>query len=115
MVIRVLHIRHQAFCVCAGDPRYAAQKPLLEALNPVKFRLVVALSDPPHTPSGRVCEYLVRIHEQRGDKILVFCDNLHALRLYAETLARPIMDGSTSSADRLVGQCCACPPDTHGA
>ena len=30
----------------------------------------------------RTCEFLIRYHEQRGDKILVFSDDLRALQMY---------------------------------
>ena len=39
---------------------------LLYAMNPNKFRS---------------CEYLMRFHEARGDKIIVFSDNVFALKV----------------------------------
>lgn len=42
-------------------------------------------------------EYHERI---RGDKIIVFSDNLFALREYATRLRRPFICGATSHADR---------------
>jgi len=38
---------------------------LLYAMNPNKFR---------------ACEYLMRYHEERGDKVIVFSDNVFALK-----------------------------------
>jgi len=29
------------------------------------------------------CQYLINLHESRGDKIIVFSDNLFALKTYA--------------------------------
>jgi DNA excision repair protein ERCC-3 len=29
------------------------------------------------------CQYLINLHESRGDKIIVFSDNLYALKKYA--------------------------------
>lgn len=53
----------------------------LYVMNPNKFR---------------ACEFLIRFHEQqRGDKIIVFSDNLFALREYAKKLKRPYIDGPT--------------------
>eukprot|EP00249_Psilotum_nudum_P022627 c28587_g1_i2 orf=196-1935(+) len=53
----------------------------LYVMNPNKFR---------------ACEFLLRFHEQqRGDKIIVFSDNLFALREYATKLKKPFIYGST--------------------
>ncbi|BBN05177.1 DNA excision repair protein ERCC-3 [Marchantia polymorpha subsp. ruderalis] len=58
----------------------------LYVMNPNKFR---------------ACEFLIRFHEQqRGDKIIVFSDNLFALRAYAQKLRRPFIDGPTSHHER---------------
>jgi len=46
---------------------------LLYTMNPNKFR---------------ACQHLVNEHERRGDKILVFSDNIFALKLYAEKLGK---------------------------
>ena len=59
---------------------------LLWVMNPNKFR---------------TCEYLIRLHESRGDKILVFADNVYALIHYATVLKRPMIYGATSDAERL--------------
>jgi DNA excision repair protein ERCC-3 len=32
------------------------------------------------------CQYLINLHESRGDKIIVFSDNLFALKMYAKKL-----------------------------
>ena len=44
---------------------------LLYILNPRKFR---------------ACEYLVKYHTKRGDKIIIFSDDVPALKLYCEAL-----------------------------
>ncbi len=59
---------------------------LLWVMNPNKFR---------------ACEYLIRLHESRGDKILVFADNIFALTHYATVFKRPMIHGATSDAERL--------------
>ncbi|XP_004308733.1 PREDICTED: DNA repair helicase XPB2-like [Fragaria vesca subsp. vesca] len=49
----------------------------------------------------RACEFLIRFHEeQRGDKIIVFADNLFALTEYAMKLRKPMIYGATSHAER---------------
>ena len=45
--------------------RCQARGKLLYACNPAKFR---------------ACEYLMRHHEARGDKVIVFSDNIFALK-----------------------------------
>ncbi|KAK2077082.1 hypothetical protein QBZ16_004716 [Prototheca wickerhamii] len=47
----------------------AGLRQLLYVMNPAKLR---------------ACEFLVRYHERRGDKVIVFSDNIYALREYAE-------------------------------
>lgn len=59
---------------------------LLYVMNPNKFR---------------ACEYLIRLHEARGDKVLVFSDNVFALRYYAQTLGKRLIYGATSDHERL--------------
>jgi superfamily II DNA or RNA helicase len=59
---------------------------LLYAMNPNKFR---------------TCEYLIRLHEERGDKVLVFSDNVFALKEYALALGKPFIYGGTSDAERI--------------
>ncbi|KAI9311244.1 P-loop containing nucleoside triphosphate hydrolase protein [Dichotomocladium elegans] len=56
-------------------------KSLLSILNPKKMQL---------------CQRLVQFHEARGDKVLVFCDHIDALKIYAEKLNRPFIYGGTS-------------------
>ncbi|KAH9775431.1 General transcription and DNA repair factor IIH helicase subunit XPB1 [Citrus sinensis] len=58
----------------------------LYVMNPNKFR---------------ACEFLIRFHEQqRGDKIIVFADNLFALTEYAMKLRKPMIYGATSHVER---------------
>lgn len=63
-----------------------AKRKLLYAMNPNKFRM---------------CEYLVRFHEARGDKVIIFADNIFALRMYALRLSRPFIYGPTTQTERL--------------
>jgi DNA excision repair protein ERCC-3 len=48
----------------------------LSAINPNKFR---------------TCQYLIEYHEQRNDKILVFCDDPFAVEIYARKLVKYIV------------------------
>eukprot|EP01100_Stratorugosa_tubuloviscum_P010844 TRINITY_DN472_c0_g1_i2.p1 TRINITY_DN472_c0_g1~~TRINITY_DN472_c0_g1_i2.p1 ORF type:complete len:436 (-),score=163.09 TRINITY_DN472_c0_g1_i2:353-1660(-) len=57
----------------------------LWTMNPTKFRY---------------CQYLVKYHEARGDKIIIFADNLCALKRYADILKRESIDGSVHEAER---------------
>lgn len=60
---------------------------LFYACNPIKFQ---------------VCQYLIKYHEERGDKIIVFSDNIYALEMYAKRLQRPYICGSTSNNERIL-------------
>eukprot|EP00117_Sycon_ciliatum_P039747 scpid29506/ scgid29325/ TFIIH basal transcription factor complex helicase XPB subunit; Basic transcription factor 2 89 kDa subunit; DNA excision repair protein ERCC-3; DNA repair protein complementing XP-B cells; TFIIH 89 kDa subunit; Xeroderma pigmentosum group B-complementing protein len=62
------------------------KRKLLCVMNPGKFR---------------VCQFLVNHHERRNDKIIVFSDNVFALRSYAIKMNRPFIDGPTSQHERL--------------
>ncbi|PVU99241.1 hypothetical protein BB560_005538 [Smittium megazygosporum] len=59
---------------------------LLYVMNPRKFQ---------------ICQYLIWYHENRGDKIIVFVDNVYALKAYAQKLKLPYIYGGTSQQERL--------------
>lgn len=59
---------------------------LLYVMNPNKFR---------------ACEYLIRLHEAKGDKVLVFSDNVFALKHYALALNKPFIYGGTTDQERI--------------
>lgn len=63
----------------------ARLRQLLYVMNPRKLRTV---------------EYLVKFHEDRGDKIIVFSDLVYSLKLYAEMLMRPMIYGETPEKER---------------
>jgi len=62
------------------------KKMLLCVMNPNKFR---------------ACQYLIKYHEKRNDKIIVFSDNVYALKHYAKELNKPYIYGPTSMSERL--------------
>ncbi|DBA93765.1 hypothetical protein WJX82_000412 [Trebouxia sp. C0006] len=67
-------------------PSNATKQKLLYAMNPNKFQ---------------ACQFLIQYHEQvRGDKIIVFSDNIFSLRNYAVVLKKPFIYGGTSHAER---------------
>ncbi|KAI8593577.1 P-loop containing nucleoside triphosphate hydrolase protein [Geranomyces variabilis] len=49
----------------------------------------------------QACQFLIDYHETRGDKTIVFSDNVFALKHYATRLAKPYIYGGTSPAERL--------------
>ena len=49
----------------------------------------------------RTCAYLIDFHESKGDKILVFCDNLYCLKRYASVMKRNFICGSLKQSDRV--------------
>ncbi|KPJ07205.1 DNA excision repair protein haywire [Papilio machaon] len=62
------------------------KKMLLYVMNPSKFR---------------ACQFLVKYHEKRGDKTIVFSDNVFALRHYAVKMNKPYIYGPTSQSERI--------------
>ncbi|KAK6460544.1 DNA helicase [Scheffersomyces coipomensis] len=64
----------------------ARKKMLLYIMNPTKFQ---------------ACQYLIHYHEKRGDKIIVFSDNVYALQEYALKLNKPFIYGSTPQSERM--------------
>jgi DNA excision repair protein ERCC-3 len=46
------------------------------------------------------CEYLVKLHEAKGDKIIVFSDNLFSLEWLAKSMMRPFLNSQTSHNER---------------
>lgn len=59
---------------------------LLYTMNPNKFR---------------ACQFLIKFHERRNDKIIVFADNVYALKEYAIRLNKPYIYGPTSQGERM--------------
>lgn len=59
---------------------------LFYVMNPNKFR---------------ACQYLIKYHERRSDKVIVFADNVFALKHYATILGRPYIYGPTSQSERM--------------
>jgi DNA excision repair protein ERCC-3 len=45
-------------------------------------------------------DYLLKVHEARGDKIIVFSESISALSLYAEKYKAVAICGSTPMTDR---------------
>ncbi|KAI9004151.1 P-loop containing nucleoside triphosphate hydrolase protein, partial [Gaertneriomyces semiglobifer] len=62
------------------------KRQLLYAMNPRKLQS---------------CQYLINYHEARGDKTIVFSDNVFALKHYATMLNKPYIYGGTSPVERL--------------
>ncbi|XP_030765835.1 general transcription and DNA repair factor IIH helicase subunit XPB [Sitophilus oryzae] len=59
---------------------------LLYVMNPNKFLAT---------------QYLIRYHERRGDKTIVFSDNVFALKHYAIKMNKPYIYGPTSQSERI--------------
>lgn len=60
---------------------------LLCAMNPNKFR---------------TCQFLIKYHENRNDKIIVFIDEVFALIHYARTMNKPYIYGKTTQRERMM-------------
>lgn len=64
----------------------ARKRMLLYIMNPTKFQ---------------ACQFLIHYHEKRGDKIIVFSDNVYALQEYALKLGKPFIYGLTPQSERM--------------
>ena len=64
----------------------ARKRALLYVANPNKFSSA---------------EFLIRYHEERGDKILLFSDDVFALKLYATKLKKGYIYGGTGEKERM--------------
>lgn len=62
------------------------KRALLYIMNPRKFQ---------------ACQFLIDYHEKRGDKVIVFSDNVYALQAYAKKLQKAFIFGGTAQAERL--------------
>ena len=49
----------------------------------------------------QACQYLINFHEAMGDKIIVFSDNIFALKHYSQKLNKPFIYGGTSQSERI--------------
>jgi len=61
-------------------------KNLLWALNPNKMR---------------ACEFLIKYHEKRGDRVIVFSDSIMGLETYAKKFGKSMICGSTHQDERM--------------
>ncbi|KAF2090705.1 DNA repair helicase rad25 [Saccharata proteae CBS 121410] len=59
---------------------------LLSSMNPRKFQ---------------ACQFLIDYHERRGDKTIVFSDNVYALKAYATKLRKSFIFGGTGQQERM--------------
>ncbi|TVY22338.1 General transcription and DNA repair factor IIH helicase subunit [Lachnellula hyalina] len=48
----------------------------------------------------QACQFLIKYHESRGDKIIVFSDSVYALEAYAKRLMKPYLYGGTGNVER---------------
>ncbi|KAF8909404.1 DNA helicase [Gymnopilus junonius] len=60
---------------------------LLYCMNPNKFQS---------------CQFLIKYHEDRGDKIIVFSDNVFALEAYAKRLGKLFIHGGVGQVERML-------------
>lgn len=77
----------KAYCIevrCKMTPKFANEyehlkrAELLHTANPMKFK---------------VLQYLIKVHESRGDKIIVFCDRPKVIEYYAGQLKHAVIHG----------------------
>ncbi|KIY48954.1 DNA repair helicase rad25 [Fistulina hepatica ATCC 64428] len=49
----------------------------------------------------QACQYLIKYHEDRGDNIIMFSNNVYALEAYAKRLKKLYIHGGTSQVERM--------------
>ncbi|TVY51316.1 General transcription and DNA repair factor IIH helicase subunit XPB [Lachnellula cervina] len=63
----------------------------------IRNRLLFCIMNP---SKFQACQFLIKYHESRGDKIIVFSDSVYALEAYAKKLMKPYLYGGTGNAER---------------
>ena len=67
-------------------PPKSRKRQLLYIMNPTKIQ---------------ACQYLIEMHETMGDKVIVFSDNIFAIKHYSQKLGKPMIYGGTSQSERI--------------
>jgi DNA excision repair protein ERCC-3 len=49
----------------------------------------------------QACQFLIEYHEKRGDKTIVFSDNVYALKEVAQALGKAYICGTTANSERM--------------
>ena len=78
-------------------PKIDRQKNSLEASGGKNLKQMYYVCNP---NKFIACEFLVQLHEAKGDKIIVFSDQLFALEVLAKSLKRPFINGQTNQNER---------------
>ncbi|EAR95905.2 DNA repair helicase rad25 (macronuclear) [Tetrahymena thermophila SB210] len=87
--IQLSHIVLYFVVKCMNDfmkDRKFKNKPSLQSGNPQKFKLLY---------------YLIKFHESRNDKILVFCDQIPVLKYYSQKMGYPAIYGEVDLLEKL--------------
>ena len=79
---------------CEMTPEF--YKPYLDARH--KKKIVLYVNNP---NKFMAWQYLINLHEKRGDKIIVFSDNLFALEKYAKIMKKPFIHSKVSDQEKL--------------
>ncbi|KAJ2825598.1 DNA repair helicase RAD25 [Coemansia erecta] len=66
--------------------------------TPIQKRALLCVMNPNKL---RACQYLIKFHANRGDKTIVFVDDIFALFAYAKLLNAPYIYGGTPLAERV--------------
>ncbi|ODN83005.1 hypothetical protein L202_01236 [Cryptococcus amylolentus CBS 6039] len=66
--------------------------------NPSRKRILLHAMNPNKVQAA---QFLINYHESRGDKVIVFSDNVFALEAYAKKLGKSFIHGGTPEGERL--------------
>jgi len=81
---------------CKMTPEFFQE--YISITNDQHLRLLLCVMNP---NKFRACQFLIRYHEKRNDKILVFSDSTFALETYAKILKKPYICGTVSQSERI--------------
>jgi DNA excision repair protein ERCC-3 len=81
---------------CQMTPEFFQE--YVSVVNDKNRRVVLCVMNP---NKFRACQFLIRYHERRNDKVIVFSDSMFALETYARKLDKPYICGKTSQSERI--------------
>jgi len=81
---------------CQMTPEFFQE--YVTVVNDKNRRVILCVMNP---NKFRACQFLIRYHERRNDKVIVFSDSMFALETYAKKLDKPYICGKTAQSERI--------------
>ncbi|KAJ7284642.1 P-loop containing nucleoside triphosphate hydrolase protein [Mycena rebaudengoi] len=70
-------------------------------MTPEFYRQYLRIQNRKRMLAFQACQFLIKYHEDRGDKVIVFSDNVYALEAYAKRLGKLYIHGGTGQVERM--------------